>query len=103
MKKFSLILLILFSFSYSYTYAECYSTGVDYFGNETIWCDDGNEYDLSTDIFGNTLMEGYNSNTGSSWYTEYGDSFLGPTMSGEDADGNYFDCYYSDLFTEWVC
>ena len=48
-------------------------------------------------------MEGYNSNTGSSWYTEYGDSIFGPTMSGQDADGNNFDCYYSDLFADWVC
>ena len=103
MRKMYLILIVLILFISSYASAECYSTGTDLFGNESIFCDDGNEYDLSTDIFGNTLMEGYNSNTGSTWYTEYGDSLLGPTMSGEDSDGNYFDCYYSDLFAEWLC
>ena len=102
--KSILFLSIFHIFITSPILAACYSSGKDIFGNESITCDDGNNYEIQrNEILGTTDIQGSNSYTGSTWTQNIQNNILGKTMSGTDKDGNSYNCNWNSLFNKWDC
>ena len=103
MKFFATIFTAIVIFS-SGANAACYSSGTDIFGNSSVRCDDGNKYNINKNsLTGTTTMQGYNSNTGSTWTQRNTNSILGKTQSGTDSYGNNYNCQWSALLNKWMC
>ena len=84
--------------------AACYSSGTDILGNSSVRCDDGTSYRINRNsLTGTTTMQGYNSNTGSTWTQRNTNSILGATQSGTDSNGNSYNCQWSYLYNKWMC
>jgi hypothetical protein len=103
MRLFAVMISAFLLFSTGAT-AACYSSGTDLFGNSSVRCDDGNNYQINRNsLTGTTTMQGYNSRTGSSWSQRNTNTMLGKTQSGRDSNGNSYNCRWNSLMNKWSC